>query len=212
MSKGWKYIIIVILVTSYVIWGYVYLGPFGSIHKGDLQLVAPPNAENIPVERLIDYVDVRKLDLEIKTSSRNYLNKALRDLFGKSPNVQVFSRITTENFLERRKAYEAKLIEKADSSGLDSMSLRKCLDRIHFRHQKIVTTPLPVSAYLAKEGEIDIWIIQCRWGEGNGQVPSVTRDRGKFFPSLSYYAVWAFRASDQEEIGFVGRIASLNIH
>lgn len=178
-------------------WTVIYWGPIGSI-EGDFRLVRPANMAEAPEAKLAEYVEVRKLDLNIYTPSKGFFSRTLWKKFANNPHETAFERVTTENWEEKRKAYEMKLVEKARLAGLDFKSLERSLTAIHADAEDGVAT-IPVAAYLVRHNWRDAWIIPCKW-EHPGQMEAP--GGRKVHVSLGHIAVWGIRASTQRILGF----------
>lgn len=181
-----------------VVLGVFFIAPVGSVNKGDIVFAAPSNAKNITSDQLREFVDVRKLDLDIHSESYWFYNRTLWKLFANNPHGVSFSHISTENWFQKWNSYKAKLIERADASGLDAQSLQLCLNKIEPKetgHKAL----LPVAAYACKKGRSDIWIIICKWEYAN---PRTAKEGKQKFHGMGHVAIWALSASSQRILGY----------
>jgi len=64
-----KKIIFILVSISLVALSILFIAPVGSIKKGEIAFVASSNDKNIASDRLIEFVDVRNLDLDIHSQS-----------------------------------------------------------------------------------------------------------------------------------------------
>lgn len=174
-----------ILLVAFI-GGKCWLDQGGTIKGFNIEFINPANANSIPTEELINYIDVRKTDLNIDSLSRAFINDALPRLFANNnPHQKMYDRLSTENWEKKWQEYRTALIERASKNGLAVESLQACLKQIE---PKAPLALLPIAAYLAKNGNDDIWIIVCKWGLLN--------------EDYQHFRIWAFNARTAKKIGF----------
>ncbi len=124
--------------------------------------------------------------------------KLLWNVFANKPHESLFDPITTENWYAKWSYYREKLIEKAEQAGFSSKLLKKCIEKIE-PGPNDKTALLPISAYYAKNGEDNVWIIICKWEYAN----NYKKDDGttEFF-LLGHIRGWAMIEKDQTELAF----------
>ena len=137
--------------------------PVGYARVGDLKLVAPRLPADADVERLLEQVDVRPIDLSVWTINDWYMQGVLWDAFGNTPHEQAFDGVSTRNWTNTWVKCRDYLIAKAETQHLDATSLGACLDSARSSLIKGEES-IPVAAYSAKYCGLNIWILVIKWG------------------------------------------------
>ncbi|MDD1777114.1 MAG: hypothetical protein LUQ65_03025 [Candidatus Helarchaeota archaeon] len=148
-----------LLVGSFL--GKCWWNQYGTIKRNNFTITAPTNADSIPLDALVNYVDVRKTDLNIDSPSSEFMKMALHNLFFGTEHVKMFDRLSTDDWEKKWNEYKSRLLAEAQAKGLDAASLQTCFSKIE---PKVPVVLLPVEVYFAKNGKQDIWIIVCKWG------------------------------------------------
>jgi len=192
-----KKIIFILVGLSLVAVGIFFIAPVGSVKKGEIAFVALPD-KYVAYDEAVEFVDVRKLDINIHSQSYWFFNRSLWKLFANNPHERSFAGISTENWFQKWSFFKSKLIERANASGLNAQSLQLSLNKIEPKetdHKAL----LPIAAYACKNGRSDIWIIVCKWEYAN---PRAEKDGKKIFHGMGHVAIWALNASSQRVYGY----------
>ena len=129
------------------------------------------------------------IDFDQKEDSKGQFLIALAD----SPFHEGFSELTNIGWRDKWEAFSLRILDLARKGGFDYSSLNKCLQRIFDKNDTKIAL-VPVSAYLAKKGNADVWIIICRWEYADTRQEHLT---------LDHFRAWAFLAVDQQQVGYV---------
>ena len=109
------------------------------------------------------------------------------------PEAGNFPSASTSKWKEKYKRCADTLVRKAANQKLDSVSLRKVLDRV-FAHSQGELAYLPVAAYHAKMGDSPVWIVTVRW-----EYPLINDRPTEFY----HVRVFVFDESALTQVGFV---------
>ncbi|MBI5632552.1 MAG: hypothetical protein HZA15_03640 [Nitrospirae bacterium] len=188
LSRMIRTILIIIIVT--VLFGAPIVrnwwNHYGSVTGDKLIFNVPSDAETVDPTLLINYVDVRRINLNIDSPSRQFIDRTL-PMFFNTPHPKIFNGVSSENWVSKWSDYKTALLHEAGFKKFDLVSLRRCIDYIE-KENTMGLPLLPVAAYLANNGKNDIWIIVAMWG----------------WPSedFGHVRVWAFKVDSGKLLGF----------
>lgn len=187
-TKYKKALLITAIIVAFA-WLWTHWGgemAIGTVQNAKLTFDLPSSIDEIAPDRLVKYVDVRKIDLNIDSRSQKFISSTL-SMFFNTPHAKIFDRVSGENWSAKYKEYKTSIIERARNNNLDFITINRCFDQIEKENSKQLPL-LPIAAYLAKNGKDDMWIIVCGWGwPGEG---------------FGHKRAWAFKADSGKVIGF----------
>lgn len=208
---------VLILLTLFIVIGITLIS--GPTVYGEQEAKISAQQEETPEEFKLKRVKVEKSDVnfadikgpilgfpdaDINNSGGSRADFILMEKFG-SKGDSGLSSITTENWQEKWSKYKNRLIEKAAEEKFDAKSLANCLDKIESEsknvEKKYEVALLPIAAYLAKNGEKDVWVIVCLW-EYAGSVSSSREPDKKSFLCLGHIRIWAIEAESLKQIAY----------
>ena len=140
---------------------------------------------------LIGCVLVRKINI-ILDSKPDLARKALWDAFANRPYEEQFSDLTTEDSRATVKRYRERIVDLARHGGFDVAGIQRCLDSGPPLDKGSHTAFVPVGAFAAKMGEVDVWIVIYKWEVAG----AVDTDGRTAVLGLGHIAMFAFRMSD----------------
>jgi len=181
-----------IAFIAIVLLSYVYLL---SLSIRPARFTIPDNIEDITQEELINNLVAERVRENLIPLLGNELNLIPKFTFNKY--VKSFQKISVNDWQTKWIDHKNMLIEKAKENQLDHASLTKCLDQIALLNDEELAL-VPILACSCKSLFSDVWVIVCVWGQTT--ITSEGISSGDL--SLGHVRVWAFRAKDQEVIGF----------
>jgi hypothetical protein len=132
------------------------------------------------------------LDTPLPTDP-NQMEEFLWKQVATRPEAGNFPSASTSKWKAKYKRCADTLVRKAADQKLDSVSLRKVLDRV-FAHSKGELAYLPVAAYHATMGDTPVWIVTVRW-----EYPLINDRPTEFY----HVRVFVFDESALTQVGFV---------
>ena len=181
-------IISIIIIRSYF--------KFGSVKNSKIYFSKVSNFRELTAEELSEYVDVRKIDLNIKSSSKPFINEeVLWNVFSNNQHHNSFGYLNNNDWIKNYIIYNNALIKKAKEKGLNYKSLEKCLEKIKPDDNGKLAL-IPTAAYLARQRNREIWIIVCNW-------EYVYHQKDSEFGAMMHIRIFAFRTSNQKLIGYI---------
>jgi hypothetical protein len=128
-----------------------------------------------PAEKYFDKIIVEKSNYNFENDStfnselpdylKIYAEGSIMKEFGSwdkfTSNFHMFDSVSSENTDDNWTKYRDKIIEQSKIKNLAHSSLKRCLKIIKKYNKELAL--LPISAYLCKNRNHDVWVIVCRW-------------------------------------------------